>query len=53
MGGFERNLAGMVFGPCPTSRVGGFAIRVRMAELLSTEGEKIGVLAVFGDSKAI
>ena len=53
MGRFERNLAGMVFGPCPTSRVGGFAIRVRMAELLSTEGEKIGVLAVFGVSKAI
>ena len=53
MGRFERNLAGMVFGPCPTARVGGFAIRVRMAELLSTEGEKIGVLAVFGVSKAI
>ena len=53
MGRFERNLAEMVFGPCPTARVGGFAICVRMAELLSTEGEKIAVLAVFGDSKAI
>ena len=32
MGRFERNLAEMVFGPCPTARVGGFAICVRMAE---------------------
>ena len=53
MGRFERNLAGMVFGPCPTARVGGFPIGVRMAELLSAEGEKMGVLAVFGDFKAI
>ena len=53
MGGFERNLAGMVFGPCSTARVGGFSIGLRVAELLSAEGEKMGVLAVFGDSKAI
>ena len=53
MGRFERNLAGMVFGPCPTARLGGFSNGVRMAELFSAKGEKKGVSAVFGDSKAI
>ena len=42
----------MVFGPWPTARVGGFSIGVRVAELLSAKGEKMGVFAVLGDLEA-
>ena len=43
----------MVFGPSPKDCQADFVIRHQGGELSSTEGEKIGVLAVFGDFKAI
>ena len=50
---YGRNLVGMVFGTSPKDCQADFAICHQGTELLSAEGEKMGVLAVFGDSKAI
>ena len=47
--GFGQNLEGMILWPSRTVCHGGFAIGHQGAELLSAEGEKMGVLAVFGD----
>ena len=43
----------MVFGTSPKDCQADFVIRHQGAELLSAEGEKMGVLAVFEDFKAI
>ena len=42
----------MFFGPSRTDHDLGFKICHQGAELLSDEGEKMGVLAIYGDSKA-
>ena len=49
VGGFGRNLVGMVFGTSPRDCQADFVIRHQGAELLNTKGEKMGVLAVFAD----
>ena len=43
----------MVFGTSPKDCQADFAIRHQGIELLRAEGEKMGVLAIFGDFKAI
>ena len=49
VGGFERNLVGMIYGTSPSDCQANFVIRHQGTELLSAKGEKMGVLAVFGD----
>ena len=50
---YGRNLVGMVFGTSPKDCQADFVIFRQGAELLSVKGEKIGVLAIFVDFKAI
>ena len=46
-------MVGMVFGTSPKDCQADFVIFRQGAELLSVKGEKIGVLAIFVDFKAI
>ena len=46
---FRRNLAEMIFGTSPRDCQADFVICHQGAKLLNTKGEKMGVLAVFGD----
>ena len=51
--GIRGNFVGIIFGIAGEGGVVGFVICHQGAELLSAEGEIMGVLAIFGDFKAI
>ena len=53
VGGFGRNLVGMVFGTSLRDYQADFVIRHQMPEVLAAEVKNMGVWAIFGDFKAI